>query len=381
VLLNNLSGVYDNETVNIAVHGGKIMGNENPGTDHFQIYFTNALVFPGLINSHDHLDFNCFYPLGQRKYNNYSEWGNHIHASYKDDINKVLKIPQSLRTGWGIYKNLLAGITTVVNHGPQLKVELPFINVIQSSQNLHSVKFQRAWKFKLNNPLLKKKICVIHAGEGTDQASTDEIDQLLKYNWLKRGIVGVHGVAMSAIQANRFMGLIWCPESNRVLLDQHADIATLKSNTRLVFGTDSTLTGHWNIWRHLRLARSLKQVSDLELFSMVTGSSAKLWNINSGELSSGRDADIVIVKKHIGLSGWDDVFATNPEDILFIMHKGKIRLFDKSLLPQLKVHLQDLENYCQISIKGIVKYIEGDLPALMAAIKSYNPESRFPIDV
>jgi cytosine/adenosine deaminase-related metal-dependent hydrolase len=31
-----------------------------------------ALAFPGLINSHDHLDFNLFPPLANRIYNNYT---------------------------------------------------------------------------------------------------------------------------------------------------------------------------------------------------------------------------------------------------------------------------------------------------------------------
>src|SRR5437868_3648299 len=81
------------------------------------------LAFPGLINSHDHLDFNLFPPLGNRKYNNYVEWGEDIHAQNKQEIAAVLKIPQSLRTQWGVYKNLLNGITTVVNHGQQLQVD------------------------------------------------------------------------------------------------------------------------------------------------------------------------------------------------------------------------------------------------------------------
>src|SRR5580658_8232205 len=79
--------------------------------------FNGALAFPGLINSHDHLDFNLFPSLGNKKYNNYTEWGTDIHANNKAAIEPILKIPQPLRTQWGIYKNLLNGFTTVVNHG------------------------------------------------------------------------------------------------------------------------------------------------------------------------------------------------------------------------------------------------------------------------
>src|SRR6476659_1696207 len=87
-----------------------------------QITFDNAIAFPGLINSHDHLDFNLFPSLGGKIFNNYTEWGNHIHKHYKEQINAVLKVPFNLRTQWGIYKNLLCGITSVINHGDNFKI-------------------------------------------------------------------------------------------------------------------------------------------------------------------------------------------------------------------------------------------------------------------
>src|SRR4051812_32930968 len=124
MLLNNVAILNDNEPVSISISKGKIEAIETGITDvdELQLNFENAFAIPGLINSHDHLDFNCFAPLGQRKYHNYTEWGNDIHSTYKKEIDAVLKIPQHLRARWGIYKNLLAGVTTVVNHGEQLAI-------------------------------------------------------------------------------------------------------------------------------------------------------------------------------------------------------------------------------------------------------------------
>jgi cytosine/adenosine deaminase-related metal-dependent hydrolase len=374
--------INGSQPVNIAVRGEKIMAIEPGKTtddhDYSPIHFTDAIAIPGLINSHDHLDFNNFSILGEKKYFNYTEWGKHIHETFKDDIDGILKIPKNFRTAWGMYKNLLAGVTTVVNHGPFLKIENPLINIHQEPQNLHSVQFEKQWKWKLNNPLYKNKDCVIHTGEGVDEQSYSEIDELLKYNLLKRNLVGVHGVAMNVKQAKNFKGLIWCPESNRVLLDKHANIAQLKTNTTLVFGTDSTLTGNWNIWQHLRLARSLQQVNDAELFGMITSSPAKLWNMNNGELLTKKDADIVIIKKKNRTQNWDDLFKTNPEDILLIVHKGKIRMFDKTLLSQLSRLPVNHCTFSQISIKGFTKFVEGDLPALVASLRRYNPNVILP---
>ncbi len=382
MLLTNLTPINESRPLNISIADGKITElaavNNGKVSDTFQIHFTSATVFPGLINSHDHLDFNCFSVLGQRKFSSYAEWGMHIHKEYKEEINSILKMPQNLRTEWGIYKNLLAGVTTVFNHGMRLKINDPLINIHQETQNLHSVKFEKGWFWKLNNPLLTNKVCVIHTGEGTDKQSFEEIDRLLKFNLLKRNLVGVHGVAMNSSQAKKFKALVWCPESNRVLLNKHAHINDLKGHTHLLFGTDSTLTGNWNVWHHLRFARTLRLVNDEELFTMITSSPANLWNLNCGEIKTGKDADLVVVKKKNSIPSWDDVFRTNPEDILMILHKGQIRMFDKAMHIQLP--FLNLQRFSRISIKGHIKYVEGDLPGLISALKKYNPRVNLPVE-
>ena len=80
------------------------------------------------------------------------------------------------------------------------------IDIFQKAQNLHSVGFEKNWKWKLNNPFQVNRDCVIHTGEGTGQNSSDEIDSLIKYNLLKRKLVAVHGVAMNSEQAAHFKG-------------------------------------------------------------------------------------------------------------------------------------------------------------------------------
>jgi cytosine/adenosine deaminase-related metal-dependent hydrolase len=136
-----------------------------------QLIFINAIIFPGLINSHDHLDFNLFPKLGNKAYSSYTEWGKHIHKIYADEIASILKIPKELRNRWGVYKNLLCGVTTVVNHGERSGMTDTLINIYEKPQSIHSIQFERRWKKKLNNPLQIKKSAAIHIGEGTNEAA------------------------------------------------------------------------------------------------------------------------------------------------------------------------------------------------------------------
>jgi len=359
------------------------IGSDQPhhSSDPMQIDFTDAIAIPGLINSHDHLDFNCFSVLGNRKYDHYTDWGKHIHEVYKENIREVLRIPKKLRSAWGMYKNLLAGVTTVVNHGSRLEIENPLIDIFQETQNLHSVEYEKNWKWKLNNPIHLRKDCVIHTGEGTSKRSADEIDLLIKNNLLGRSLIGVHGVSMNPEQARHFKALIWCPESNKILLDHHARIHDLKTSTTIVFGSDSTLTGNWNIWKHLRLARTFNQLTDEELFGTLTDAPARLWNLNKGKLQPKKDADLVVLKMKNKYSGIGEVFSVNPEDILLIVHKGQIRLFDKSLLSRFRNLPINLFRYNQVNINKDTKFVEGDLPALIGEIRKYNPHIHFPVEV
>ncbi len=102
-------------------------------------------------------------------------------------------------------------------------------------------------------------------------------------------------------------------------------------------------------------------------------SAARLWKLNSGELQSDKDADMVITKKKTGIPNWDDVFKTNPEDILLIVHKGRIKMFDKAMHVQLNSLPLNIQRFSRVSIKGHIKFVEGDLPGLIANIKSFNP--------
>jgi len=344
-----------------------------------RIEFENAIAFPGLINSHDHLDFNLFPKLGNRIYNNYSEWGKDIHVQNKETIDAVLKIPLPLRTEWGLYKNLLNGITTVVNHGVKLKITDAFITVLQDNYSLHSIQFEKYWQLKLNNFFAKKQPYVIHAGEGTDEMSHNEIDTLIKMNFFNKSLFTVHGVAMNEEQAKNFKALIWCPDSNFFLLNSTADIKRLKTKTRILFGTDSTLTADWNLWNHLRLARKTDLMNDRELYKTLTKTPSVAWQQNdSGMISINKNADIVIAKTVSG-KGFDAFYSLNPKDIQLVLHHGKIRLFGEEIKDQLMVDHFPISQFSKINVDGNWKYVYGDLPHLIREVKSYCPQVSFPV--
>ncbi|HLX53611.1 MAG TPA: hypothetical protein VKR58_06705, partial [Aquella sp.] len=64
MLLSNLLSIPGEQCVDVLIEGQKMVSvsphvhSAAINTDESPIEFNNAIVFPGLINSHDHLDFN-----------------------------------------------------------------------------------------------------------------------------------------------------------------------------------------------------------------------------------------------------------------------------------------------------------------------------------
>lgn len=377
MILNNVQ-LIDGASASIRVSEGKIaevsaspmIEKGNP-----QIVFLNALAFPGLINSHDHLDFNLFPKLGNRSYKSYTEWGEYIHQTYATEIAGILNIPIALREQWGIYKNLLCGVTTVLNHGERKVADDNLITVFDNKQDLHSIAFEKQWKKRLNNPLKLRQPVAIHIGEGTNAAAREEVDELIRWNLWRRKLIGIHGVSMSPSQAKAFKALVWCPQSNYFLLNTTAPVNRLKKFTTILFGTDSTLTGDWDIWEHIRLARGTQLLNDAELYQSLTVNAAKVWKLNSGIIQEGMDADIVVVKSKS--RGFDAFYQITPEDILLVIQKGSIRLFDQSLYHQLDD--VPMNQFSKVYSGRAIKYVQGDIQGLMNEIRQYRPDTQFPV--
>jgi cytosine/adenosine deaminase-related metal-dependent hydrolase len=356
-------------------HIDSIAGPGFSGYEGDRIVFENAIAFPGLINSHDHLDFNLFPRLGRGPYQNYREWGSDIHRNSRGEIERVRYIPAPVRVRWGMYKNLIAGVTTVVNHGLPLLIEQPLIDVFQRYHFIHSVGFEKRWKWKLNRPTRNGFPCVMHIGEGIDDLSNKEIDSCIRWNFFKKDVIAVHGVAMSCSQAPHFKGLVWCPDSNFFLFNKTAAIEELKAHVPVMIGTDSTLTSNWDIWEQLRIALGTGKLSRKELYDTVTTTPAAVWQLpDRGVLKPGYLADIVVARADAA-DALDRFFKLKPEDILLVMRRGKILLCDESLAPQ----LQQVSGFSRFHINGIAKRCAGNLSGLVSEIRHHYAGIHLPV--
>jgi cytosine/adenosine deaminase-related metal-dependent hydrolase len=337
-----------------------------------RLELNGATVLPGFINSHDHLDFNLYPQLGNSIYSNYTEWGNDIHVANAGIIKAVLQVPLALRIQWGLYKNLLNGFTTVVNHGKKLLVDDELVNVFQECYALHSPAFEKNWLVKLNYPFRNKKPFVMHIGEGTDAAAQAEIDRVRKKNFFTRKIVAVHGVAMDTQQAEAFAGLVWCPASNYFLLNATAPVEKLKQKTTVVFGTDSTLTSSWGVTAHFTCALQSGMVTEKELLGMLTIAPACLWGMKDrGQIKEGMRADLLIVKES------NRILSDYPREM--IITNGRIVMFTERYASQLSIG--EATSFDRILYKGMPVYVKPGITELVKQIVSFYPAAEIPFTI
>jgi cytosine/adenosine deaminase-related metal-dependent hydrolase len=346
--------------------------SRGPSHDGLRLDFEEAIAFPGLINSHDHLEFDVYPALGHKVYRDHREWGDDIQRRDRDVISSLQRVPKSLRLRWGALKNLICGVTAVAHHG-DLRDDLRALPIATlAGTSIHSVHAPR-WRWRLNAPLGDSPY-VFHVGEGTTSGARREIDELIRWNLFRKPLIGVHAIAMTSAQAHAFQAIVWCPLSNEFLYGATADVLALKGSTTVLFGTDSTLSADWNIWTHLRRARDLHVLDDRELFSAVTRTAAIAWGRpHMGRVAPGSAADLVVARQRTP-DPWDAFFAVNPEDILLVLREGAVVLCDTSLDG---ITMSPPSSVVRIGVS--TKRVATDAVRLLACMRDYGARSNLPI--
>lgn len=368
-------GPLDTARVNICVRRGKVFHIKNrkagkacqtgPSLD-----LEGFLVLPGLINAHDHLEFNLFPRLGRGTYPNARAWARDIYHPDNFPIRQQLDIPKSIRLFWGGVKNLLAGFTSVAHHNPYdasiFESNFP-VRVIKRFGWAHSVDFCSDLREQFRRTPAGTPF-IIHAAEGTDDSAHSDLRALDDAGVLGPNTVLVHGVAISPrdlpLLKQRGVSLIWCPTSNLFTLGRTLDHAVLESSVPVALGTDSALTADGDLVDEVRVAS--RYTSIRRLYNMLTQLAARILRLNQGE-GSIRDngvADLIVIRDS-GRSPAESLATLRPELILV---GGQVKLVSVELARRF-----ELAHLCRMHKIEIERrgewFIDADIPSLAAPAK------------
>jgi cytosine/adenosine deaminase-related metal-dependent hydrolase len=310
---------------------------------------------PGLINAHDHLHRNHYGRLGAPPYANAYDWGRDIQVRHCEQIATARAVPRRHALEIGAWKNLFAGVTTVVHHDrwePAFDDQFP-LNVVRV-RCAHSLGFERdpdAWRSMSGS-------FAVHLAEGIDRASADEVRELDELGLLTADLMAIHVVGADADGVRRLRqarcAVVWCPTSNLFLFGATSPPALLAPGIDLMIGSDSLVSGAGTLLDELRAARALSLVADERLIDAVADTAARRLGLARRTLEAGASADLVVLRR--------DLLDASAADVALVVAAGVPRVVDPVLAPALgKVYAHGR----RLALDGVVRWV---LPSQRAAL-------------
>jgi 5-methylthioadenosine/S-adenosylhomocysteine deaminase len=320
---------------------------------------TDGTIFPGFIELHNHLSYNCLKLWDVPKlYDNRDQWGG--HKDYRKLISgptRVLGSSGDLPAALVRYveaKCLLSGVTTSQGITLQsVRLERYYKGVVRNVEvktapelpaakaKIGDVEAADASKFLAR--LRKTKCVILHLAEGRDDRARAHFTdlRLADGNWaLAPSLVGIHCAALKRadfdVMADFGVGMVWSPLSNLLLYGETADIAAAKAaGVRIALGSDWAPTGSKNLLAELKIAKAAGAgvFSDRDLVAMVTRTPAAMlsWGENLGTLEAEKIADLIVIEGKTG-DPYAKLIAASESDLALVMIHGATRVARPALM-------------------------------------------------
>jgi cytosine/adenosine deaminase-related metal-dependent hydrolase len=311
--------------------------------------FANCEVRPGLINCHEHLHRNHYGRLGHPPYRSAYAWAEDIQRRFAAEIAAGRALPRREALLAGAWKNLFAGVTTVVHHDPwEVDVETDFplrVAPILSADSLGMTS-----RLEGQDP---SRLLALHVAEGVDARAAGEVRELEARGLLDADLLAVHCVGVDPDAAARFRrsgaAFCWCPSSNLYLFGQTAPPGMFAEDIDLLLGSDSLLTGEGDLLDELRVARATGLASDDRLEQAVGETAARRLGLPAARLAPGEPADLVVLAAPL--------LEASAADVVLVVAGGVPRVARPDLAPT----LQEFGFSGQLAtVRGIERWICGE---------------------
>jgi 5-methylthioadenosine/S-adenosylhomocysteine deaminase len=368
----------------VRISGGKIVDFSSSGTKNYTLK-KQHILFPAIINAHDHL-FGTYYPkIGDGPYVCWLPWDFDLKSSevYKErNKNSPFDIYMV-----GSYKNLLSGVTTVHDHIPHV-VNDPLIDklpirvlkryTLSHEASAYDLKWGEGIELEHRKAVEQNVPYVTHIEEGWDEESRRGIDILLEHNALTEHTVIIHGIAFSqkdiGLVSKSRANFIWCPGSNMFMFGKTAKIKEiLEAGVNTSIGTDSPSSGEINILEEIRFAKkTYREIYDTELddrliVRMITKNPAKAIRMEDklGSIGKGKLGDLLVVAGD-GKDPYVSLVNAGLRDVALVMMEGT-PLYGDTDYAEI---FEDLGNECtHIKVEGKEKLVVGDPQGLINKLR------------
>ena len=363
---------YNDGIVNIG-SDGKIQYVGCPTTQHKAfmdkatvVACLNAVVSPGLINTHDHLTYDQSTPnpsfWGSTRYNNRSEWrfgtstkpkipygtGTDIQVAWSE-LRQVMSGTTSI-TGSGGYKGFLRNLDrtdlqewgTVPTTQTVDYVTFPLGGSQSNIQSTNCTNYQyfNGWQTVFSD----YQDFLPHVAEGIDIYARNELACLAESGDGSKDLTEakstfIHSVGAltgdAVVLQKKGASVVWSPRSNIALYGNTAQVSLYDTiGLNIALSSDWTPSGSMNLVRELKCASNFNKnhlnqhFNNYELWKMVTANAADALHVDDkiGRLKTGLYADISVYVNP-GLSGGHKAIIDSTSDSTLLVLRGGKALY------------------------------------------------------
>lgn len=340
----------------VIIDGEKIAevrsSRKGPG-DVTTIVDTEGVIFPGLIDAHNHVEYNVLPLLDTTKrYQNRDQWPR--SAAYEHAIKDPRKAVSTAGLTCQAIKHgeirALVGGTTSIQGTPYKPCVRPLVrNIEQTNFCRDRVKtnVMAAISFPKGDPSFSETIhedlaadeldaFVVHLAEGIDDHAHGEWKIVSDLGLVVPELVTIHGTALTGAEFDALGAaggkLAWSPLSNFYLYGQTTDVPrAMQAGVLVSLGADWAPSGSANVLAELKVADRVNKVlwgstiTDKQLVQMVTKNPALTFGASAelGAITAGRYADLMVVRRPpTGVSVWRGLIDAHPEDVLLVVVAG-----------------------------------------------------------
>jgi hypothetical protein len=315
-----------------------------------QIISTDSLIFPGLIDAHNHPVYNVLDTIPfQNMFTERYDWqSDPLYSEFKNQFNDIRDYGGNDVQETNLFKlaevrALTAGTTMIQGFNANGHSYDSFAHqgmVIDNAERFPSRIYHEVFPLRKGLSFWQTKQAeywdrfIIHLSEGTNQAALDEF-----YTWQSMGLLDwrttiIHGIplddaewaAMSAAGAS----LVWSPTSNMTLYGVTADIpGALKAGVNVALAPDWTESGSLNILAEMKVAEQINQsswqgsITSLQFAEFVTRNAAQALGIQDwvGQIGPGYQADLMVIPGD-PQSPYTALLAAHPADVQLTIVNG-----------------------------------------------------------
>jgi hypothetical protein len=328
----------------------------------------DAVISPGLINAHGHLEFDTVAPQahGNLRYQHRHDWRKGAEGATA--LPDVAMTEDDATVVAAELRSVLGGATSLLASGDRGGLA----RNLNSSENAEGLTGKAAVldTFPLGDaagallttgcdypstPSPAKAFAggaySPHVGEAINAAGHNELTCLTAVVTSRTALVHAMAVNAQDVAALHTAGasLIWSPRSNLGLYGDTAPVTVFRAlGVPIALGTDWVASGSMNLLRELACADSFNRTAlgqrftDAELWHMVTdnGAAASGFGAELGTLKAGLQADLTVFS---GTNDYRAVIGASVEDVKLVLRGGHPLTGDAALVAQLQTDCEPLD--------------------------------------